>query len=65
MQPKCQFCGKTILTEHYGITRQGFICVECLRRMKHEVHHIHISTNTGSNKTGKRNRYSGEVNEYA
>ena len=61
MKPICQFCGNEIRTTHYGITRKGSICVECLRRMKNEIRHINISTDFSSKENSARDRDIEEV----
>lgn len=31
---KCKFCGKSITTDHYFITKSGSVCLECKENIK-------------------------------
>ena len=56
MLPRCYFCGKDIVTEHYGIIKKGSICLACLRGRKNEISFVSISGNVciSQNRKGTR-----------
>ena len=37
MQPKCKFCGKEIHDDHYFITKNGTICLNCKEKIHDEM----------------------------
>ena len=31
---RCKFCGKTITTDHYYITKSGAVCIDCQKQTR-------------------------------
>lgn len=56
MKPKCKFCQKEITTTHYGITKNGTVCLNCIRRTKDalgSITDVCNSRNFNSDRRGK------------
>lgn len=65
MKPKCKFCEKEITTDHYGITKNGTVCLDCIRRTKDTLGSITDVCNSSSNNIFGRRKEINEVNKRA
>lgn len=63
MKPKCKFCEKEITTDHYGITKNGTVCLDCIRRTKDALGSItDVCNSRNSNSDRRRKEVKHEVN---